>query len=227
MSHGKQFTLFTHHSGPNGWKAAQILSELGLTYESIYLDWSKGEHKAPEYTKYCPNGRIPTIIDHADGDFVLWESNAILLYLVDKYDKEHKISAASEADKFYQLQWLFFQGTGQGPYYGQGVWFKHYHPERIPSAVERYQKEALRVLGVLESVLSNQEWLVGGKYTIADLSFFQWNNHGIPLILKDYDNFDFAKQFPAVHAWHEKIKARPAISTVLAIQASLPENKPS
>ena len=49
-----------------------------------------------------------------------------------------------------------------------------YHPEKIPSAIERYQKEILRVLGVLESVLSKQEWLVGGKLTIADLSFIPY-----------------------------------------------------
>jgi glutathione S-transferase len=53
-------------------KVAFILEELGLTYESIYLDFQKGEHKAPEFTKYNPNGRIPAIIDHANNDFVLW-----------------------------------------------------------------------------------------------------------------------------------------------------------
>lgn len=57
------------------------------------------------------------------------------------------------------------------PYFGQAVWFSKFHPEKIPSAVERYQKEIIRVFGVLESVLSKQEWLVGGKMTIADISF--------------------------------------------------------
>ena len=50
----------------------------------------------------------------------------------------------------------------------------NYHPEKIPSAIERYQKETIRVLGVLESVLSKQDWLVGGKCTIADLSFITY-----------------------------------------------------
>ena len=57
------------------------------------------------------------------------------------------------------------------PYFGQTIWFELYHPEKIPSVVERYKKETARVLGVLESVLSKQEWLVGGKPTIADISF--------------------------------------------------------
>ena len=49
-----------------------------------------------------------------------------------------------------------------------------YHPERVPSAIDRYQKEILRVFGVLDSVLSKQEWLVGGKLTVADLSFIPY-----------------------------------------------------
>ncbi len=57
------------------------------------------------------------------------------------------------------------------PYFGQAGWFKLFHPEPVPSAIERYQKEILRVWGVLEGVLSKREWLVSGKCTIADLSF--------------------------------------------------------
>lgn len=95
--------------------------------------------------------------------------------------------------KITQLQWLMFQASGQGyvlsrrtltvtcgsshcfrPYFGQAIWFIRSHPERIPSAIERYQKEVLRVFGVLESVLSKQEWLVGEKYTVADLSFIPY-----------------------------------------------------
>jgi len=92
MSHGKQFTLYTHKGGPNGWyvfsrlsltarpsetnpvtrKVAIVLEELGLTYESIYLDFNKGEHKAPDYLKINPNGRIPAIIDHHNNDTIVW-----------------------------------------------------------------------------------------------------------------------------------------------------------
>ena len=118
-------------------------------------------------------------------------------YLVEKYDTEHKISVSGFEEKMQQLQWLFFQASGQGyvctlhgpiitsiqritycgirrPYFGQAFWFLNYHQEKIPSAVERYQKETIRVLGVLESVLSKRDWLVGGKCTIADLSFITY-----------------------------------------------------
>lgn len=88
----------------------------------------------------------------------------------DKYDTEHRISVTGD-EKYHELQWLYFQASGQGPYYGQAGWFMIYHPEKVPSAVERYKNEMKRVFSVLDSVLSKQEWLVGGKMTIADISF--------------------------------------------------------
>ena len=75
-----------------------------------------------------------------------------------------------------------------------------YHPEKIPSAVERYRKETLRVLSVLDSVLSKQEWLVGGKPTIADLSFITWNNTALNIILKDSTDVNVEKDYPAFFA---------------------------
>lgn len=217
MSHGKQFTLYTHSAGPNGWKVAAVLEELGLTYHSIYLDFGKAEHKGPEYTKFNPNGRIPAIIDHKNNDFVLWESGAILTYLVDKYDKDHKYSAATDEDKYKQLQWLFFQSSGQGPYFGQYAWFTIYHPEKIPSAVERYQKEIERVFGVLDGVLAKQDWLVAGKPTIADFAFIQWTALGY-IFVKDND---YKTRFPALNAWKEKLDARPAVKKVWDQRAAM------
>lgn len=99
------------------------------------------------------------------------ESCAIIKYLVDKYDTENAISAVTLEDKATELQWLFFQASGQGPYYGQAAWFVLFHPEKIPSAQERYKNEIVRVLGVLEAVLSKKTWLLGDKLTISDLSF--------------------------------------------------------
>ncbi|TFK90921.1 glutathione S-transferase C-terminal-like protein [Polyporus arcularius HHB13444] len=223
MSHGKQFTLYTHKSGPNGWKVAFVLEELGLSYHSIYIDFIKQEHRAPEHTQYNPNGRIPTLIDHHNGDFVIWESNAILLYLVDKYDKEHKISVADEKDRHGLFQWLFFQASGQGPYYGQVFWFKNAHPEPVPSAVERYQNEILRVFGVLDGVLAKQPsgWLVGGKLTIADLSFVMWDLAAMTTALKDRPDVDVEKTYPAFYAWHQRLLKYESVAKLLVVRASL------
>ncbi|KAI0635306.1 glutathione S-transferase C-terminal-like protein [Trametes polyzona] len=218
MSSSKPLTLYGGVIGPNPLKVAVVLEELGLEYDVAPVDIWKGEHKQPAYLKINPNGRVPALVDHSNGDFTIWESDAILLYLVDKYDKEHKLSVADPNERYQLIQWLFFQASGQGPYFGQAVWFLKYHSERIPSAIERYQKEILRVLGVLESVLSKQEWLVGGKLTVADISFITWNETAINFALQGVEGGNVEKEFPHVYKWHQKLISRPTVAKFLALQ---------
>lgn len=84
------------------------------------------------------------------------------------------------------------------PYFGQAIWFKVYHHEKVPSAIERYQKETVRVIGVLDGVLQKQGWLVGGKPTVADYSFVSWNNAALAGVLIDYP-VNVEKDYPAFH----------------------------
>lgn len=86
------------------------------------------------------------------------------------------------------------------PYFGQLAWFRLRLLDELPSASERYEKETLRVLGVLESVLSKQEWLVGGKATIADISFIPWNNVAFDIFFPKSPNAWKPGDFPAVEA---------------------------
>ncbi|TCD64429.1 Glutathione S-transferase 2 [Steccherinum ochraceum] len=205
----KHFTLWTHQAGPNGWKVAYVLNELGLEYESKHVDMSTHEQKGPAFLELNPNGRIPVLVDHKNNDYTIWESAAIMLYLVDKYDKKNKLSVpAADPERHHLYQWLFFQMSGQGPYMGQGVWFLRHHSERLPSAIERYQNETKRILGVLERTLSKQEWLVGGKVTIADIIFVPWNN-ALGYVLDE--DFDLEKEFPATAKWHARLRALPGV----------------
>ncbi|KAK7676802.1 hypothetical protein QCA50_007388 [Cerrena zonata] len=224
MSDSKQFTLYSHVGGPNGWKVSYVLDELKLTYETKFLNFDKGEQRSPEHTKFNPNGRIPTLIDHSNNDFVLWESDAILLYLVDRYDKDKHLMSADMGEKYQIIQWLFFQSSGQGPYFGQFHWFSARHPEKFPSAIERYRTETLRVFGVLESVLSKNEWLVGNKMTLADLSFIPWNYLALSSMLKDDKDFNFKRDFPATSAWHAKLEAVPTVKKAFEQRAFLLAN---
>ncbi|KZT23308.1 glutathione S-transferase [Neolentinus lepideus HHB14362 ss-1] len=210
MSHGKQFTLYSHKTGPNGWKVAFLFEELGLTYETVWLEFDKNQQKQSPHIDLNPNGRIPTIIDHYNNDFVLWESNAILLYLVDKYDKDGKFRLSDLNDQYRQLQWLFFQASGQGPYYGQATHFIMRHPVNVPTAVKRYQDETKRVISVLESVLSKEEWMVGGKFGLAEIALFPWQDAAVRLIFPS-GTYDTAKEAPHVHAWIERLRERPSI----------------
>ena len=99
--------------GPNPPKVAIVLEELGLPYEKVLI--SLTEVKQPDYLEINPNGRIPAIYD-PNTDLTLWESGAIVLYLIERYDTEHKISfPAGSNEEVLAKQWLFFQVSGQGP----------------------------------------------------------------------------------------------------------------
>lgn len=151
---------------------------------------------------------VPAIEDPNTG-FTIWESGAIIEYLVDEYDTTEKISYNSKAEKYQLKQWLYFQVSGQGPYFGQAVWFDKYHAEKFPSAIERYRNEAKRVTSVLNTALAKKEYLVGDKATYADLSFVPWFQL-LPLIFHD-EKVDWAGEYPHYHAWFERLQARPSV----------------
>ncbi|KAF2149135.1 putative glutathione S-transferase [Myriangium duriaei CBS 260.36] len=203
----KPITLWGHKGGPNPWKVSMILEELELPFTTEILDVA-GMKKEP-YESINPNGRVPAIEDPNTG-VTLWESCAIIEYLVDTYDKQRSISfTPGTKESLEAKQWLFYQASGQGPYFGQSVWFTVYHPEKVPSAVDRYINEIRRVSGVLDKVLEGKEYLVGGKYSYVDASFLPWYVIVFHLFAH---KFDVETDFPNLHAWLERIKIRPAIT---------------
>jgi len=98
-----------------------ILNELSLPYKCEPIETD--DLHTPRFEKYNPNGRVPAIIDPNNGDIVLWETGAIIEYLIDEYDKEGKISFKDGKEKYEEKQWLYFQASGQGPYFGQAIHF--------------------------------------------------------------------------------------------------------
>ncbi|TCD66040.1 Glutathione S-transferase 2 [Steccherinum ochraceum] len=113
MSHGKQFTLYSAQVGVNAWKVVIVLEMLDLTYETEYLDLLKREHKLPAYTSINPNGQVPALIDHHNGNFTVWDSCACMTYLVEKYDTERRLSVESLEEKMSMLQWMHSQNCCQ------------------------------------------------------------------------------------------------------------------
>ncbi|KAF4210351.1 hypothetical protein CNMCM5878_004514 [Aspergillus fumigatiaffinis] len=204
--------LYSHPYGPNPWKVAIILEELGLPYETRFVNFT--DVKKEPYIKLNPNGRLPAIEDLNEG-ITLFESGAIVEYLVEHYDPENKLHYTETAAKYQTKAWLHFQASGQGPYYGQASWFARFHPERIPSAVERYGNEIRRVTGVLESILKTREWLVGDKCTYADLCFLPWQRWASKYATNP-DTLD--DDFPHVAAWYKKLISRPAVKKVFKDQ---------
>jgi glutathione S-transferase len=195
-------TLYSHPLGPNPWKVAIVLSILKIPYENIFVDFK--DVKLPAITNLNPNGRLPIIVD-PNHDITLWESGAIINYLIDNYDVSHKLSYHMFPERFLTQQWLLFQASGQGPYYGQLGWFRR-QSEQQPAAIKRYADEVLRVTSVLESALKDRNWLVGEKCTFADLSFVPWQDM-VGLIMGDeVAATDLERDFPNVQAWMQRMK---------------------
>ncbi|KAI0099779.1 glutathione S-transferase [Nemania sp. FL0031] len=163
--------------------------------------------KKPPLTDINPNGRVPAIQD-PNTNLTLWESGAIINYLIEKYDTNNKISYPSFNEKHLLNQWLMFQMSGQGPYWGTAGWFRVLHHEKLPSAIERYTEQVKRVFGVLDKWLEGKEWLVGDKMTYADMAWVPWNEHVHHSIGTEFENrFD---GFPNLEAWHGRMAALPA-----------------
>jgi len=161
--------LFTAAT-PNGWKASITLEELGLKYRVRRIALDKKEQKEPWYLKLNPNGRIPTIVDHDNGGFSVFESGAIMIYLA---EKAGALLPKDVKGRSLVIQWLMFQMGGIGPMMGQANVFYRYAPEKIPYAIERYQREVRRLLEVLDTRLAETEYLAG-DYSIADIANWSW-----------------------------------------------------
>ena len=155
-------TLYTTAT-PNGIKASIALEEMGLPYDVHAIDLSSLEQKQDWFLKINPNGRIPAIVDHDADDFAVFESGAILMYLA---EKTGQLMPADPLQRSAVIQWLMFQMGGIGPMMGQANVFFRYAPEKIPYAIERYQRESRRLFEVLDTHLQDREFLAG-DYSIA------------------------------------------------------------
>lgn len=189
---------------PNGHKVSIALEELGLPYTLRVIDLSRGEQKEPWFLALNPNGRIPAIVDHEAGDFAVFESGAILVYLA---EKTGRLLPTDPRGRSRVLQWLMFQMAGIGPMMGQANVFHRYLSEKIPVAIDRYQGEVRRLFGVLDRQLVGREYLAD-DYSIADIANFAWVRtarwSGV-----SYDDL------PHLAAWVERIRARPAVQAGL------------
>jgi GST-like protein len=155
---------------PNGWKASIALEEMAIPYETQIVRLDKLDQKQESFLRINPNGRIPAIVDRAAGDFPVFESGAILLYLA---EKSGMFLPSDAKGRSRVVQWLMFQMGGVGPMQGQANVFFRYAPEKIPFAIARYQNETRRLYEVLDRRLGEAEYLAG-DYSIADMATWPW-----------------------------------------------------
>lgn len=197
---------FYFHHTPNPMKVALFLEESGLEYEVIPIDIFKHVQHTPEYRQINPNAKVPAIVD---GEAVVFDSNAILLYLGEKTGQ------FMSPDRAELLSWLMFVATGLGPYSGQAVHFQT-STAPLPYAINRYRREAERLYGILDDRLSDRAFILGDEYTIVDMSAWGWIDR-YPVVL----GADALGQFPNLKRWYESITARPAVARAKSIQKNI------
>lgn len=194
---------------PNGHKVSCTLEELELEYAVKEVSLAKGQQKEPAYLALNPNGRIPTIVDHSNDDFVVFESGAIMIYLA---ERTGKLMPIDDKGRSRVLQWLMFQMAGVGPMMGQANVFYRYFPEKIQPAIDRYQNESRRLFEVLDTRLGQSEWLAD-DFSIADIANWCWvRTYKWSGVSRDgLDHLD---------RWMTAMKERPALRRGVQIPAS-------
>jgi len=197
---------------PNGWKVSVLLEELGMPYHVRPIDLTKLEQKEPWFLAINPNGRIPAIVDRDEGDFPIFESGAIMIYLA---EKAGRLLPADRKGRSRAIQWLMFQMAGVGPMMGQANVFFRYFPEKIQSAIDRYQNESRRLFEVLDRRLGEAEWLADA-YSIADIANWSWVRiHGWSGVS--------VEGLPNLGRWMAAMDARPACQRGVKVPVPFPD----
>jgi len=200
---------FYYHPSPNPAKVALLLEETGLPYELVPVDTRKGEQHEAAFTAINPNAKTPALVD---GDAVVFDSNAILLYLAEKTGQF--LPPDTPEARAQMLSWLMFIATGIGPYSGQAVHFKHFAPEPKAYAVNRYDFEAWRHWKIIDQQLAQHRYMLGETYTLVDMAVWGWAR-AVPFVL----GAAAWEQLPNVKRLLDEINARPAAQRAEALKA--------
>ena len=192
--------LKLYQSQPSGncYKIRLLLTQLDIPFEKIEIDIFQKESRTPEFLKKNLNGRVP-VVETESGQF-LPESNAVLFYLSEgtPFFPEDRFERAQV------MQWLFFEQYSHEPYIATSrYWISLLgKPEEYREQLEQKREPGYAALQVMERHLSNCEFFVGDRYSIADIALFAYTH------VADEGGFDLSG-FPNILAWIDRIKAQP------------------
>jgi GST-like protein len=193
-----------------------MLEEIGLAYTVKPVDLEQGAQATPEFTAINPNRKIPAIVDHdaPGGPLAIFESGAILIHLA---ERSGQLLPTDIRPRAAVLQWLMYQMSHVGPIIGQAGHFINQAPQKVPYAIERFVGESLRIVGVLNGALADQEFLAG-DYSIADIATYPW-------VVAAWGPFqqmmpEQVQEFGHVQRWLDRVGARPAVQRGMAIPAA-------
>ena len=194
---------------PNGRKVSIALEEIGVPYDAILVDLGSGELRGDEFLKRNPNHKIPILEDEGR---IIWESGAILLYLGEKWDPEHRILPRAEDRRWEAIQYAFFQTGGVGPNLGRlAEQLQRPEAERNDEMVQIFSGEIDRLMGVLDRILSDGREYLAVDYSIADIMHYPWLQPALALGAPQMTSR------PRVVDWMDRIAERPAVRTGLEV----------
>lgn len=192
------YKLYDFRPSGNGYKVRLLLTQLGIPFEYIEKDILKRETRTPEFLAINPNGRIPVL--ELEPGVYLSESNAILIYL----SEGTPYLPADRLERAYVMQWLFFEQYSHEPYIATSRFLLHYanNVDQYRDVIAQKRDPGYAALGVMERQLKDHPFLVGDRYTIADIALYAYTH------VADEGGFDLS-QFPAILAWIERVKSQP------------------
>ena len=205
----KTIDLYTWAT-PNGRKVSIMLEELGLDYNVIPIDITKGEQHDLDFVSFSPNNKIPAIIDHETG-LKMMESGAILMYLA---KKTGLFLSQTDGQYWEEMQWLMFQMGHVGPMLGQTHHFVKFNPGKSPYAEERYKNENIRLYKVLNKRLKEREFICE-DYSIVDIATWPWISR------YEFQQMDL-NDYPSLKTWYMRIASRPAVQRGYAVPLDQP-----
>lgn len=185
-----------------------LLEELGVPYELVPIAFAPESLKSPEYLKVNPLGKVPAI---QDGDLTMFESGAILEYLLEKYGNGRLAPAPGTPARGPFLQWVHFaEATALPPLtdMAQHTMFKP-EAERIPAVVVDASARAAAILGVIEQALTGKPYLLGSEFSAADIML------GYSLLLMKWFGL-LGDATPNAAAYLARLEQRPALRKALA-----------
>lgn len=197
---------------PNGRKISIMLEECGADYRVHFVNLEQGEQFKPEFRLINPNSKIPAIVDNeGECSVTVFESASILIYLAEKFDR---LLPRTPAGRAACISWTVWQVANVGPMFGQSHHFRSVAKEECLYAVERFSKEAARLVRVLERRLS-QEAFLAGDYSIADIAVFPWIRVALDSMVSNFP--DLVGETPSIRRWFAALSERPAVQRGLAL----------
>jgi len=185
-----------------------VLEELGVSYEKVKLDLAAGDQKKPEYLALNPNGKVPLLV--ADG-VPIFESLAILLYLGDRYGVEKGLFPSDTKERAEAYKWMAWGAVTLGEAATRlirNVADRFPKEEQNPKAAESAKRDINSLLEILDKALEGKEYLVGGKFSLADAAIVSF----LPFLGRFGVDFSAHKN---VNAWVGRAMGRPALAKAM------------